>query len=239
MILSRFFSRHPEWWVWGLSLLVWGWLAAGQLAASSGRLSASASDGVIYCMPGMVGYSAAGAAVVSHGLMNWVLMVIAMMFPLLNEPVRHVAFSVRRSDRGRAVLCFLIGYTLLWTVAGVIFGLLPLNRVIGACLFVLAAISIWLPGRGVRMTKCSLTMPIRIHGSGLYADSLRYGLRMGIICIQLCWVPMIALVLSHHNVLLMYLVTVVLLFERYLVPHTSKFSGYAWGAIALALFGVF
>jgi len=232
-------TRHPEYWPWLFSLLVWIALAKTQLA---GPPETYARTETIYCMPGSVTYPT-DSMTISHTLEDWILMVIAMMFPLLNEPVRHVAFSVRQRDRPAAILCFLIGYILIWTAVGALPVFFPPlithNKLINATLFILAAISIWLPGRAIQLTKCSQTMPIRIQAWKLHVDSFQYGLITGVTCIKLCWLPMIAMALAHHNLALMYIVTLILIFERYLVPHTSKFSGYAWGALALALFGVF
>ena len=102
--------------------------------------------------------------------------------------------------------------------------------------FLLAAAWFWLPGRRIRMIKCSQTMPISIQGWQLHFDNLLYGLKMGLVCISMCWASMVALVLAHHNVFLMYVITIVLVFERYLLLHTSKLPCYTWLAIAFILF---
>jgi len=174
-----------------------------------------------------------------------------MMFPLLNEPIRHVAFSVRRKDRDFGIFWFFTGYAITWTVAGVLFRLLALfldvmpvdqshllNSIIAGSGFLLAAAFTWHPARPLKMAKCGQTAPIRIHGWHLVSDSLFYGLKMGYACVNMCWAPMAALMLVHHNIVLMLAVTVVIIYERYLLPHTSKLPGYAWGVIAFTLFGI-
>lgn len=246
--------RHPEWWAWAFSLFVWALLVKGQLFPPH---ELKPPGTIIFCIPQgtailkMGDISPGILTTLSNGLLNWVFMVIAMMFPLLNEPIRHVAFSVRRKDRKFGILWFLVGYTIMWTAIGLLFLLLPLflnmfgsermplvMGLVTASFFALAAASVWFPNRPIRMTKCGQTMPIRIRGRQLHSDSLVYGLKIGFTCLKLCWAPMAALMLAHHNVLVMYLVTSVLIFERYLLPHTSRFSGYAWGIIALTLFGM-
>jgi predicted metal-binding membrane protein len=261
--IRMFFLQRPEWWTYFLSLIVWIWLV---MNLSSATPVLKHSGNIMYCMP-------ANVQVVEHatykksttfkkeaitqglwktmanGLEHWIIMVIAMMFPLLTEPIRHVAFSVRRKDRTIGIWSFLIGYMITWIAAGLFFLLVPfilealignaspfINALIKASGFLMAAILIWQPSRLVKMTKCGRTMPLRIDGWRLYLDSMHYGLKMGLACLNMCWVVMVALILTQHSIILMYLVTIVLIYERYLVPHTSKFPGYAWLAIALTLF---
>jgi predicted metal-binding membrane protein len=261
--IRMFFIQRPEWWTYALSIVVWIWL---MFHLSSANQALNHSENIRYCIPTefqaiehptyqknftfkeKASINRIGKIMVS-GLKHWIIMVIAMMFPLLTEPIRHVAFSVRRKDKALGILSFLIGYMITWIVAGLFFLLVPflLNALIGnvspfvnalikASGFLMAAILIWQPSRLVRMTKCGRTMPLRIDGWRLYLDSIRYGLKMGLACLNMCWVVMAALVLAQHSIVLMYLVTIVLIYERYLVPHTSKFPGYAWVAIAFALF---
>jgi predicted metal-binding membrane protein len=255
--MRTLFMMHPEWRGWFFSVFAWAFLVMNLFTASHGI---NHSGAVIYCIPpGTVQVAAHPAyeiqsissgifTTISNGLLPWMIMVIAMMFPLLSKPIRHVAFSVKRKDRNFGIFWFLIGYTITWTVAGVLFLLLPffldmligdqtrlINGLIQSSGFLLAAALIWLPGRPLRMMKCDQTMPIRIQNWRLHLDSLSYGLKMGFACLNMCWAPMAALALVHHNIMLMYIVTIILISERYLLPHTSKFPGYAWGAIALIL----
>ena len=255
------FMKHPEWGGWFFSLFVWA-LFGMDLFNASHEVRHSSSH-IIYCAPpGTIQATGSSIHEVSHiffqllstisnGLLPWIIMVVAMMFPLLNEPIRHVAFSVKRKDWYLGVFGFLIGYTLTWALAGLVFLLLPLflNMLVGyqthfvsalikSSGFLLAAALVWLPFRPIKMAKCSQTMSIRIEGWQLHADSLTYGLKMGLTCLNMCWSPMAALMLVHHNIFLMYVVTMVIICERYLLPHTSKLPGYAWGVIALTLFGI-
>lgn len=238
--VRAFFIRHPEGWAWIFSLFIWVLFLKGQLFVPP---TVPSSGAIIYCSPtGQVQEKAHGGdedrGILKEGVgwVNWVLMVIAMMFPLLNEPIRHVAFSVRRRDRMFGIFWFLFGYTIVWTAVGALALLLQLFLKINATFFLLAAALIWFPDRAIQMTRCSQTMPIRIQGRELHSDSLLFGLKIGLTCLKLCWAPMMALSLAHHNLIVMCLVTIVLIFERYLVPHTSKLPGVAWGMIALLLF---
>lgn len=261
--MRNWFRKHPEWWVCCIFIFAWIYIACNSFMGTGGQPN---SGHFIYCMsdgtertglqPAAVlqsigkkedFFSGMGKAI-SNDMVPWILMVIAMMFPLLNEPVRHVAFSVRRKDRNAGILVFLTGYTITWAMAGLLFfaaqfflnrvavAQTPLvNAIIMASGFILAAVLSWLPVRPVLLARCRLTIPISIHGFSLYRDSLQYGLQMGLICLAICWAPMAALLLTHHNLILMYAVTIVLFYERYLLSHTSKVPGYAWVAMALIL----
>ena len=256
-----FFMRHPEWWAWTLGLFAWVLLAFNHISASG---DSNSRHPIIYCMPGTSApaygiqdnlkeenISASILTTIPNGLLPWMLMVVAMMFPLLKYPVRHVAFSVRKKDRAPCVFSFLTGYAILWTLIGVLFLFIPifLERIVDnqspflsgfiiASVFLLAAIVSWLPARPGIMMKGYQTLPIRIDGWRMHLDSFRYGFKMGTTCLNMCWVAMAALMLAHHNIGLMYAVTIVLFYERYLLPHTSRLPGYAWTIIGLTLFSI-
>lgn len=253
--------RHPEVWVWLLSVFGWTFLIT-DLSASSHNLKYSSSP-VIYCAPlkksppevhttfKVQQLSSRVSATIQNKLLPWIIMVIAMMFPLLNRPVRHVAFSVRRKDSIPGIFSFLVGYMMAWIIVGLFLLQLPsavdtlisskahfVNALKQSSVFFLAAAVVWLPSRPIRMIKCNQTMPIRIQGIQLYLDSLSYGWKMGFACMKICLLPMAALMLTHHNIVLMCILTIVLIYERYLLPHTSKLLGYIWTVIAFSLFTI-
>ncbi|MNJ84946.1 hypothetical protein D3C87_24100 [compost metagenome] len=253
--------RFPEWWIWLFSAAIWILLLINPLVTTekdnhSGNLILCTATDSTPIETGSAFLKEADLSTriftaVSDGLPAWGIMIAAMMFPLLNEPIRHVAFSVRQKDRDKSILYFLFGYTIVWILSGVLFLLIPivlnliivdqssfLKGLIGSFGFLLAALSVWFPNRLEIMTKYNQTMPIRIQSPYLQTDSISYGLKMGIACMRMCWIPMIALMLAHHNLILMLVVTIILLYERYRLPHISKLPGYAWGIIAFVLFGI-
>lgn len=254
--------RHPEWWTWLLSIYVWVWLIGSAFVFST---EVNHSGAVIYCLTdvsqvGEIELLQHGgilkeltafskfALALSNGIVPWIIMIVAMMFPLLNEAIRHMAFSVKQSDRDLGIVSFLVGYALIWAIVGVVFLCIPLfldltlgtrspivDTVLAALVFMVTAIVIWLPGRSTTMARCAQTMPIRISGIFPYLDGIRYGAWMGIACVRMCWLPMTALMLAHHSVYLMLIVTIVVIIERYYVPHTNKLPSYAFGVIALSM----
>lgn len=236
-------KKHPELWGWVFSLSAWVYLVMNLAATSH---SAVVSNYVAYCgVPGAVNVALAYPGIptiIFNGFFPWLIMIVAMMFPLLNRPVRHVAFSVRQKDSVFVILSFLVGYTAIWLLAGAIFflvdSLLASKQIkfIASYAFLLSTVLVWQPVRPLMMMKCGQTMPIHIQGWQMYADTFFYGLIMSFYCLTICWAPMAALILAHHNALLMLAVTIVIIAERYLIPHNSKLPGYAWGVIAVTLF---
>lgn len=261
--MRLYIRNHPEWWVCFLFITAWVFLARNSFSGTAGQQD---SAHFIYCIAAPVPNAGeqqaapiqnalAGQSIlkgilstIPESMPAWLLMVVAMMFPLLSEPVKHVAFSVRQKDKNPGMLTFLAGYTIAWATAGIFIMAIQfyINRLMTGQSylirslvlpsgFMLAALYCWLPVRPVLMARCKLTMPISIKGWQLYTGSLLYGIKMGLICFTICWAPMLALAMTHHSFILMYAVTIVLFYERYLLPHTSKAAGYAWAAMALAL----
>lgn len=259
--ISRvFLASNPEWWVWLLSTLVWGILIA-QADFSAAHFTESVHPkNLILCLPSGQyggetffpenGFIPTGNIPVFYdtvvlGIIPWAIMIFAMMFPLLKYPIRHIAFSVRQKNRNTGILLFLFGYTLIWSASGILFrfiqGLaevLPDNfsfnilNLVAGLLFLLAAVLSWLPSRKVIMMKCDATMPIRLHGWSFVKDAVFYGMKIGMTCLRMCWIPMVGLMLVHHTVFWMLAVSFTVLIERYFVPPGSKSIGYTW-----ALFG--
>jgi predicted metal-binding membrane protein len=248
--------KNPQWRTWSLSLAAWAMLFVDFFEKDYWHHSLFAQ--IIDCgqattpqfSPAASHFLVDLTVSIARELPSWSLMIIAMMFPLLNEPVKHVAHSVKGNDRNKAVFYFLSGYSMVWLMFGVsilallqFFGRLDRNWspwtivVMRSCGFLLAMGCAWLPSRPVKMAKCSQTAPIRIQGMPLLVDALCYGWKMGRICVNVCWAPMTAMILYGHNAFLMYVLTIVLIYERYLLPHTSKISGSIWAAVGLLLFG--
>ncbi|GEM_PF-1704814 len=246
--LKTTFQRWPASWVWLMSLATWVWLFySAFIAGGSVQMSHPSLVTMVYGSTDLTDF----LIQLSASMLPWMLMVIAMMFPLLNTQVEHVAFSLPRSERAKGVLSFLSGYSLTWLAVGA--GLQLLIAVIDMLLagrsaifkaslpavaFLLAAAVVWWPQRIVWMAACGLRMPLRINTWKSHLDSFNYGMKKGFVCARTCWIPMFALMLAHHNLWTMALVTLVLIYERYLIPHESKLIGYAWLLIAAFFTGL-
>ena len=257
--LRVYFAVHPEWWVWLFSGFVWTLLIWSSVFTV---VNGDSFSSLISCLP----IDSVSGEDISAGILKqptafdsirtrliasifpWVVMIIAMMFPLLKRAIRHTAHSVLRSDREISILLFLFGYVLFWSAIGLLFLMLPVlldfifgshsamsNGVAAGIVFIIAAMISWLPSRQVIMVRCEFTRPIRIKGWNLIKDSVIYGMVIGIACLRMCWAVMAALMLAHHSTFLMFIVSAIVLIERYRVPHESPIPGYAWTIIGVAL----
>ena len=84
--------RHPEWWALALSTAAWAWMLA-----NSGHHAHAYGD----------------------ALKGWMVMSVAMMLPMVIEPIRLTAERSFWHRRHRAIAGFLAGYLGLWLLAGV------------------------------------------------------------------------------------------------------------------------
>lgn len=248
--LSRgFFAYNPEWWVWLFSITIWSFFVIN--GSCFHDIETSQKNNVILCLP----YSSAMGETTNSSILRqlslsesisqqillgigpWLLMISAMMFPLLRRSIRHVTFSVLKRDSDLGIIIFLIGYSIVWILVGLLFLALPEfikhlpikefpYYVAAAILFFLSAFLSWLPYRRIIMMKCEMTIPIRLHGWKMIRDLLIYGTRIGFACLNMCWIVMLALVFTNHNLWLMLTTSLIILIERYFVPHESKLPGY-------------
>ncbi|TNF21957.1 MAG: hypothetical protein EP318_05390 [Rhodobacteraceae bacterium] len=126
--------------------------------------------------------------------LEWAVMVLMMMPPLVSAQVAHVVRSVRRTCRLRALLAFGLGYGICWLLAGVF--LVPLGLMVSALLpagldtaALLAVALVWSaapPAQGAR-NRCHRLERIGAQGEG----ALRHGGRTGLACVAACWVWMV------------------------------------------------
>lgn len=251
-----FSASNPEWWVWLFCLFIWGLLFSVEVFVQSFD---STYTRVLTCSH--LGYSESevgllkekvlrspSISVFVQSMISWMIMIFAMMFPLLRKSIRHVAISVRKKDREFGITFFLAGYTFIWMLWGVIyvatsflieyflrFKVVDLSLTFSALLLIAVALKSWHPSREIVMMQCEATMPIRIFGWSLVKDTFRYGLKIGWACFKMCWLAMLALVVGHHSLFLMAVFSIIVITERYFVPHNSRLIGYAWMIVAAVM----
>ncbi|MBL4605608.1 MAG: DUF2182 domain-containing protein [Flavobacteriaceae bacterium] len=257
-----FQALNPEWWVVLLSGLVWIFLCLQNIRNPISIEGSSNQFQLCYSISSIADGSASSVfsirdeltilyRLVKGNMISWSIMIVAMMFPLLERSIRHVGTSVRRTQRDLAISLFLLGYVVVWL--GLSIGFLSLPRVLAwvlpssvivripfivGSLFIIMAFFSWHPSRRAIMMKCEFTMPIRIYGWKFYKDAISYGLKIGWACLGMCWLVMTALMIARHNFALMFLVSCIVIVERYLVSHENKLPGYAWMILGIVLFGL-
>jgi predicted metal-binding membrane protein len=162
---------------------------------------------------------------------GWALMLIAMMLPTLIAPIHHVLDRSFKRRRARSVVLFLLGYTVIWMVAG---GLL---HAIKFALHLLAPEPYLLSAGvalGVIVWQCSPTKQrclnrehnhpeLAAFGIAADWDALRFGTLHGIWCVGSCWALMLfTILLSHGHLAAMAAVTFLMISESLEQPRLVR-----------------
>ena len=241
--------RYPQLWLWLFCLLAWLFMLwpPGEHTQSLHHCHHGCGDTLL------LGTESHVSADFLKGILHWSLMIVAMMFPLLKEPLAY-ALSRYPSHQGyKAMVWFLLGYCIPWLVVGLLLQtivlLLPLfipsdsnsptvniYTFLPFAGFAIAAFWVWSPWRRKASLACSRTIPMRIQGWYAVRDCLHYGHLSGIACVRNCWSPMMALVMAQHNMLLMFIVTLLLIYERTFLTYKSHTLGYAWACLSVVFF---
>lgn len=210
--LRRISWPRPEWWSLGLCLGAWLLILLPAVAgpASHGHLHHAA------------------APVENHSALPtqmfwWLVMVVAMMFPLLPAHVRNTAARSLWARRHRAIGGFLTGYLAPWILFGVAaVGVLFIlegqtwfrSPVVSAAGFAAALIWQVMPARRRSVLACHRTRPIAPAGFRADRDCVRYGWMVGSACVLSCWALMLVCLMTGHSILAMVGLTAIGLFER-------------------------
>jgi hypothetical protein len=188
--------RYPQWWTMVLCMAAWA---------------------TITIRSAQVGHQ--------HGfaLLDWTLMVGAMMVPLVLDHVRLTAARSIWRRRHRAIAAFLAGYVAISLLAGAIVDvLLDVGNVGGsagslpmaAAAYALAAAWQLSPFRRRVLVSCQGTMPLAPQGWRANRDCLFYGWRVGYRCVMSCAGLMVACVLAGHGLIAITVTTLLARAER-------------------------
>ena len=197
----RLMWRYPEW--WSVALSVAAWLAILSMPRHSASHQTTATN-----------------------LVSWLLMVVAMMFPLVIAQVRQVAFHSLWSRRHRAIGVFLTGYVATWLACGALVIVIQSEFAIDTLPATIVAIVIavaWQasPWKRRALSDCHRIMPLAPSGWRANWDCLRFGWRIGTACVGACWALMTVCAVSNHGVAAMCVATMVTIHDRAAV-RTSK-----------------
>ena len=151
--------------------------------------------------------------------LHWLAMLLAMMAPLIAEPLANIGASVAPHRRPAGVALFVVGYGGVWTAAG--FVIVPAAFLIGSAAeagrlpplalgLLISALWQVTPLKRAALALCH-RRPIATEGG------FRYGVVTALGCFGACWVLMLAPFSVHgEDRPLMALVAIVLLIERQL-----------------------
>ena len=168
-------------------------------------------------------------------LANWVLMMVAVMFPTALPMIlafARVHQAKRQQDRAFVpTWIFVIAYLAVWALFGVLayglaIGLENLGRQsewlmdnathIGGGLLIAAGIYQFLPVKNVCLSRCRTPMGFILSSwRDGYAGALRMGWEHGIYCMGCCWLLFLILFpLGIMNVAAMAIITAVIFLEK-------------------------
>jgi predicted metal-binding membrane protein len=217
LLRQRVAWRHPEWWSLVLSMLAWFVLVVQSGTAPRfphGTPSQVVDDDALWAAIG-----------------TWMLMVVAMMFPLVVGSIRKTAERSLWRRRHRAIGAFLTGYLASWVMVGA--GVIALlasahlngahhSPIFGAAGFAIAAVWQLTPIRRRALRACQRTMPLAPVGWRADADCVRFGCTIGARCVTTCWALMLACTLAGHSVPAMACVALVSAADRW-VPGSPRY----------------
>ena len=208
---------HPEWWSLGLCAAAWLLIIWKAVAPTVGLPVSQLHSG-----HGMSPELATEQVAWSAQIFWWLVMVVAMMFPMVLEPIQITAARSLWRRRNRAIAGFLLGYVGLWTLFGLGASLLSIVLVetglrpgtVAGVAFGIAVLWQVTPIRRRAVRACHRTIPIAPSGWRADRDCVRYGWKIGNACVISCWALMLACMLSGHSMPAMIAVTTIGWIER-------------------------
>jgi predicted metal-binding membrane protein len=175
---------------------------------------------------------------------EWALMIVAMMFPLLVPMVRHVAGHSFAARRQRSVGLFVAGYAMVWLAAAALSsvalvaaraGLQTLHLAPWAGLICCGLAALWqLSAAKVRaVNRCHGTVALRPWAGDADRDAIRFGVLHGTRCVRACLPVMVLPLVGGYGLAAMVAIAAILLAER-----ARDRPQYRLSAIALLLLGL-
>jgi predicted metal-binding membrane protein len=216
--LDAWFAGHPEWWMLTASLGAWlilalaPWHQFAPLCIAAPVASVGYLSGLWPAWP------------FASEFVEWALMVIAMMSPLVVLSVRHVAFRSFWKRRHYAIADFLVGYFGVWIVAGTVLlpALLPLRSLaaneralITVAGYVVAMAWQLTPWKRLALWRCHRTVALSPEGWRADTACIRFGMSIGTSCLASCWALMALPALASHGLGAMACIEAAMLYERY------------------------
>jgi predicted metal-binding membrane protein len=172
---------------------------------------------------------------------GWGLMLVAMMSPVLIQPVCHIRRRSFTHRRARSIALFVMGYAAIWMALG---GMLlamelavkvfaPQSYLPVAGVVVIAAVWQFSPIKQRCLNRCHAHRELAAFGAAADFDALGFGMTHGIWCAGSCWALMLLpMLLPRGHVIAMGAAAVVIFSERLEAPRPP---GWRWRGVGKAV----
>lgn len=178
-----------------------------------------------------VAFAANPPAVVT---LTWLTMLVAMMSPLLAQPVAQLRLRSSERRRGRAVALFVLGYFAIWMTAGIALltvaaalGLLAGGLGLPALTIAAVLAALWQAGplRQRALNRCHRVPQLSAFSAEADRDCVHFGVTHGLWCAATCS-PLMLLPLTSpaFHLPLMLVVSVGLVLERMVPPRRPSWT---------------
>jgi predicted metal-binding membrane protein len=157
-------------------------------------------------------------------ILGWLPMMLAMMPPLLTQPLAHLWHRSLARRRNRAIVAFAAGYGAVWLAAGIVLTatamlLKAVTAATGTPALIVAAalVIVWqiTPARQICLNRCHRLPRLSAFGVAADLDCLNHGVAVGVWCVGSCWAWMLMpLVAEGMHLSVMAAVSVLLMAER-------------------------
>jgi predicted metal-binding membrane protein len=218
--LDRFSWHHPEWWTYAVALAAWLAMSSHVYHGQHAHHSVSPLLEVV----------------------NWLLMIAAMMLPLQSEQMRWVAFRSYARTRQRTLAAFVAGYLATWFVAGAPVVAIraagsPHPDGVAAIAFLIAGVWALAPARERAAQRCHFRRGLMPLGWRALVDAANFGRQISVHCVITCWPLMLACTLTGHHPVAMIGGFAIAVFERYSFRRSPRKN--AIGPLLLACYSGF
>lgn len=171
---------------------------------------------------------------------DWVLMLIAMMAPVLIQPVRHVRLRTFKHRRARSVGLFIAGYAALWVMLGG--APLAIERAVKlpappwyVTMGTVAAIALlwqFSPIKQRCLNRCHAHTELAAFGAAADFGALRFGMTHGAWCAGSCWALMLVpMVMLRGHIFAMAGAAVLIFSERLELPRPPSWRCRGFGKV--------
>lgn len=206
------------------------------LALGSGSIAIPAicSAALIWSVPSPATYAIVFMFVSPLKLaVGWAVMVVAMMLPMICDPLIHVRERSFRRLRPWSSLLFIGGYLAVWMLTGIVFLSIALTIRLALIsefwplILSLMVALIWQisPWKQVALNKCHRRASLAAFAPAAFRNAVSLGSQLGLWCIASCWGWMlVALLAPAHHTAIMALVALGIWAERFEQPRIPRWQ---------------